>query len=570
MLAEISVLEKKSAMGFAARTLFLLSALYGMVFILGDFALLHGKAPLWIGIVFAAAIIGCQYLLSPWLIELCYSIDWDEDAAPAPVRAFVERICREHNLPLLKIGVIESGTPNAFAFGRVRSDARIVVTRGLLDMLDEEETNAVLAHEIGHVAHYDFAVMAVAAMAPLLLWQIYIWTRRVNQLRVVSYAAYVSYWAGQFMVLMLNRTREYGADAFSAHAAHAPNALSSALVKIAYGMVRERSEAARLVKQGDAESKKAARRSLEVGRSLSLMGIMSASSNESALALGEASAEDAARVMRWDLVNPWARVYELSSTHPLTALRLRELNREAASQGQDAAYPLPQDARVRWSGFPVEFLFWAAPLVCGFLLVTWAWIGRDLRRLGIEMPAHLAPWLLVILGVTWAARIGFRYRGEFRCKQVKDLIEDLSASQMRPVAVEIEGEIVGNGLPGAFWSPDLVLRDDTGLMFLFYRSSIPFGRMVFAFRSADRLIGERVLVQGWYRRGLRPYIEMSRIEARVSKAAPENGPVSIFGRQGARTRLEYEYLVERSYSRWIQLALSAACAAAGMIWLLGI
>jgi hypothetical protein len=178
--------------------------------------------------------------------------------------------------------------------------------------------------------------------------------------------------------------------------------------------------------------------------------------------------------------------------------------------------------------------------------------------------------VLVVLGVTWAARIGFRYRGEFKCRQVKDLIEDLSVSQMRPVAVEIEGEIVGNGLPGAFWSPDLVLRDDTGLMFLFYRASIPFGRMLFAFRSADRLIGERVLVQGWYRRGLKPYIEMSRIVARVSKPAPENGPVSLFGTQGARTRLEYEFLVERSYSRWIQLAISAACTAAGMIWLLGI
>jgi Zn-dependent protease with chaperone function len=298
---KILLLEKKSAMGFAGRTLLLLSALYGMVFVLGDLALLHGKAPLWAGVIFAAAIIGLQYLLSPWLIQLCYSINWDHDAAPAPVRAFVERMCREHNLPQLKIGVIESGTPNAFAFGRVRSDARIVVTRGLLDSLTQEETNAVLAHEIGHVAHLDFAVMAVAAMAPLLLWQIYIWTRRVNQLRVVSYAAYASYWAGQFMVLMLNRTREYGADAFSAHAVHAPNALSSALVKIAYGMVRERSEAARLVKQGDAESKKDARRSLEVGRSLSLMGIMSATSNENALALSEAGAEDAARVMRWDL-----------------------------------------------------------------------------------------------------------------------------------------------------------------------------------------------------------------------------------------------------------------------------
>ena len=556
-------------MGFASRSLLLLFVLYGLVFVVGDAALLHGQAPIWAGVIFVVVLIGVQYLLSPWFIELCFSIDWEEDAVPPAVRAFVERMCREHNLPQLRIGIIESGTPNAFAFGRLQSDARIVITRGLLDMLTEDETNAVLAHEIGHVAHYDFAVMAVASMAPLLLWQIYVWTNRVNNLRLVSYAAYVAYWAGQFLLLMLNRTREYGADHFSAQAAHAPNALSSALVKISYGMVRERSEAARLAAEGDSSSKKAARKTLQFGHALSLMGIMSASSNSNALALGESSPEDAARVMRWDLVNPWARVYELSSTHPLTAMRLRALNREAEVQGQNAAYPLPQDTRIRWAGLPVEFVFWAAPFVCGFLLFTWGWIGKDLRRLGIEPPQNFLPWLLLLLGITWAARIVFRYHGSFQRRKVKDLIEDLDVSQMRPRAVEIEGEVVGHGIPGAFWSPDLVLRDDTGLMFLLYRSSIPFGRLFFALRSADRLIGERVIIQGWYRRGLRPYVEMARVEAQVSKSSGEKGPLSLFGKDGVTTPVEYEQLVERSYSRWIQLALSAACTAIGILWLLG-
>jgi heat shock protein HtpX len=556
-------------MGFASRSLLLLFVLYGLVFAVGDAALLHGQAPLWAGVAFVFVLIGVQYLLSPWIIELCYSIDWDENSVPPAVRAFVDRLCLERRLPHLKIGIIESGTPNAFAFGRVRRDARIVLTRGLLDILTQEETEAVLAHEIGHVAHYDFAFMALASLGPLLLWQIYVWTNRVNNLRIVSYAAYLAYWVGQFLLLMLNRTREYGADHFSAEAAHAPNALASALVKIAYGMVTQRSEAARLAKEGDKDAKKEARKQLQFGHALSLMGIMSASPNSNALALGMSNAEDAARVMQWDLVNPWARVYELSSTHPLTAMRLRALNRDAAHQGQNIAYPLPLDTRVRWAGFPVEFVFWAAPLVCGFLLFTWWWIGRDLRHLGFAFPANFLPWLLVATGITWGARIGFRYRGVFQRKQVRELIEDLGVSQMRPRAVEIEGEIIGHGVPGAFWSPDLVLRDETGLMFLLYRSSIPLGRLFFALRSADRLQGERVKVQGWYRRGLRPYVEMSRVEARVSKATPGSGPVSIFGKDGASAPIEYETLVERSYSRWIQLAVSAACAAAGVLWLMG-
>jgi hypothetical protein len=252
-----------------------------------------------------------------------------------------------------------------------------------------------------------------------------------------------------------------------------------------------------------------------------------------------------------------------------TAMRLRVHHREAPVRSRDAVFPLPQAARARWSGVPVEFLFWVAPLVCCFLLCTWMWVGRNPHRFGIVLPQHFVPWLLVALGVTWAARIGFRYYGEFDQAEVKDLIADQGVSQMRPRAVEIEGEIAGNARPGARWSPDLVLKDDTGSVLLYYRSSIPLGRQFFAFHSADRLVGQPVKVQGWYRRGSEPYIEISRIEACVSKPTGESGPISLFGKEGERRRLEYEFLVERSYSRWIQLQLSAACAAVGVVLLLG-
>jgi heat shock protein HtpX len=554
-------------MGFITRSLLVLCVLYGLLFAIGDAYLLHGEAPIWWAVVFVVGLVGVQYLIAPWLIEMFFSIDFDEAAVPAAQRAFIERLCRERGLPMPRLGMIESGTPNAFAFGRLQRDARIVVTRGLVDILTEDEANAVLAHELGHIAHYDFAVMALATLAPMLLYQIYAWTRgRNDHLRILSYVAYLAYWVGQFMVLLLNRTREYGADHFSAEVTREPCALSSALVKIGYGMVRERGEAQRLATHGDKEDKKTARRQQQLGQALGLMGIASATGGD-AMALGEASPAEAARVMRWDLVNPWARFYELNSTHPLTAMRLRALNREAAGLGQNAAYPLPENTRVRWAGFPVEFVFWLAPLACGFVLFSWLWVGRSLREMGIAAPPHFLPWMLIALGVTWAARIAFRYRGRFVRAQVGDLLEDMEVSQMRPRAVEIEGEVVGHGIPGAIWSADLVLQDATGMMFLYYRSSLPFGRMLFAIRSADRLIGERVTVRGWYRRGLKPYVEVSQVEARVSTAPKGRGTTRLFG-DAAEAPLAYEQLVERSYSVWIQLALTAACAAGGMIWLL--
>ncbi|SEG19351.1 Zn-dependent protease with chaperone function [Bryocella elongata] len=556
-------------MGFLGRTLAVLLVLYGLVFVVADLALLHADAPLWVGFAFAVAFIGLQYVAAPWLIERVFSIDFSADAMPAAQREFIESLCKQRGIPVPRMGVIYSGTPNAFAFGRLRRDARIVVTEGLLKICSEEEANAVLAHELGHIAHYDFAVMTLGALAPLLLYQVYVWTRSVSNLRIVSYAAYVSYWVGQFLVMFLSRTREYGADHFSAEVTRTPSALSSALMKIAYGMVKERSEAleAKADKGASKDTKKDAERSLQLGTQLGLMGISAASGGE-ALMLAT-NADEAARVMRWDLVNPWAKVYELNSTHPLTALRLKALNKEAVKLGQEPAYPLPEDARkVNWVGFPIEFVVWALPYALGFLLLSYAWVGR---KLPLDLPEKTLPLMVIALGATWAVRIAYRYHGSFKAAKVQDLLEDVTVSQMRPRAVQIEGEVIGNGVPGAFWSPDLVLQDDSGMMYLLYRSSVPLGRLFFAMTSVNRLIGNRVTVQGWYRRGLKPYVEMARVEAKVVKNSG-SGMITLFGKRedGSEAPVEYETLVERSYSRWIQTAAAGACVAGGVIWLLNV
>lgn len=182
-------------MRFALRSVLVLSVLYALVFVAADVFLLHNQAPLWFGLVFAVAVIGAQYLVAPYLIEWILPIRYCDDGLPAASHDFVMQLCRERDLPCPKLGLIESGTPNAFVFGRLQKDARLIVTRGLLDILSEEELNAVLAHEIGHIAHYDFLVMAVAALAPLLLWQVSNLTNHAGDHgRLISFGSYLAYW----------------------------------------------------------------------------------------------------------------------------------------------------------------------------------------------------------------------------------------------------------------------------------------------------------------------------------------------------------------------------------------
>jgi heat shock protein HtpX len=532
-------------MKFLTRSLLFLLALYGLVFAIVDWYLARSGAGLWFAIVWAVVFIGLQYLIAPTIIEWVLDISWCDEEAKLPDanREFIEKLCAERGLKVPRLGIIYSGTPNAFSFGRVRRDARIVVTSGLLEVLTPEEANAVLAHELGHVEHWDFAVMTIAALAPLMLYQIYVWTDRISNTRAVAYGAYVCYLISQYVVLMLNRTREYFADHYAACVTHAPVALSSALVKIAYGMVREEGEYQRVMAMGDKDDKKDARKMRRLAGTVALMGISNVRSG-SALALGQANATEAAAVMKWDLVNPWARFYELSSTHPLTALRVKALNRDAEEMHQAVQYPLPQDQRVAWGRFPVEFSVWVLPVLSGALLVTSFWFPNVFAWLNVQLPENFRPMLLMALGVTWFVRILSRYRGEFVDANVGVLLEDLEVSQMRPRAVRLKGKIVGRGEPGAFWSPDLVMRDETGIIFLLYRSSIPFARFIFGTVNAETYEGQEVLVDGWFRRGLVPYVEMSKLT----------------DASGASHRL---------YSRWIQCAAAAACVMIGWLWLTG-
>ena len=148
----------------------------------------------------------------------------------------------------------------------------------------------------------------------------------------------------------------------------------------------------------------------------------------------------------------------------------------------------------------------------------------------------------MLAGITWIVRVAYRYRGKFQEAKIETLLEDLEVSQMRPRAVLLRGRILGRGESGVAWSPDLVLRDDTGLIFVLYRQTIPFARVLFGATEAETFVDQEVVIEGWYRRGATPYVEMSKITA------------------------EY-HQVHRTYSRWVQCALSVAAIVAGWIWL---
>ena len=139
---------------------------------------------------------------------------------------------------------------------------------------------------------------------------------------------------------------------------------------------------------------------------------------------------------------------------------------------QAVRYPLPEDRRVGWGRFPLEILLWALPwlVVVALWMAAWhaEWLAFLARPETVETPSRSCSSLL---GAAWMLRISFRYRGRFEDASIGSLLEDVEVSQMRPRAVRLKGEILGRGVPGAFWSADLVLRDPTGILFILYRQA---------------------------------------------------------------------------------------------------
>ncbi|GAA5137338.1 zinc metalloprotease HtpX [Alloalcanivorax gelatiniphagus] len=159
------------------------------------------------------------------------------------LHGMIDRLCALADMPKPRVGVADMGMPNAFATGRSPDRSVVCVTTGILQTLDAEELEAVLAHELSHVAHRDVLVMTVASSAGIaagLLMRFAQFggmgrSRNSGALPAVLVAVLVSLlvYAVSFVLLrLLSRYRELSADRAGAYLTLKPGSLASALQKI--------------------------------------------------------------------------------------------------------------------------------------------------------------------------------------------------------------------------------------------------------------------------------------------------------------------------------------------------
>ena len=223
-------------------TMFMLGFLYAAFAL---FLMATGMQLMFVGVIVGFMVV-IQYYMSDRLILMSTGAKQVSIDQEPQLHQMVETLADRYEMPMPKVAVIDTEVPNAFATGRNPKNALVAVTTGIQRRLNKRELQAVIGHELAHVANRDMKVLAIANflvtltsfLMTMLFWNMLfggMGGRRNNSgsgIMIVYLVTIVVYSLGQLLVLALTRYREYGADHTGAEISGDPGALADALEKI--------------------------------------------------------------------------------------------------------------------------------------------------------------------------------------------------------------------------------------------------------------------------------------------------------------------------------------------------
>lgn len=227
------------------KTAFLLTALTLLLVLAGEY--FGGQNGMILAFIIAAGMNFVSYFFSDKIALAMYRAQPVTREQLPRAYQVVERLTQRIGLPMPKIYVIPSDSPNAFATGRNPGHASVAVTQGILNLLNDEELEGVLAHELGHVKNRDILTSSIAATlagAITILARFGFWgamftgyggggrDRRGGGGLGALLMLFLAPIAAALIQLAVSRSREYEADATGAHITGDPYALASALEKL--------------------------------------------------------------------------------------------------------------------------------------------------------------------------------------------------------------------------------------------------------------------------------------------------------------------------------------------------
>ncbi len=473
--------------------------------------------PYWLCYGAAAGLLVVFYAAFPGLVDRTLPIQWAEAAdLPAPVYDFIIETASVNRIPAPRIGILDDSIPNLYGYGHWPRDARLVITRGLIDLLDEAELKAVLAYELGNIKSCGFAVLGMGLFLPLLCArtiQSLLKRRKIlGRVSAIPVALlYLVLHIGMFFCYPFSRYRSYYADAFSCFVTDDVNPLIQAILKIiGHATTRVMSE--------DVYE------NVYLPSAIKPLGFLDPSfAGHMALkSLSEVSDDLAgiADLIKKDMQRPRLATELLGYSHLHPFVRIMYLEETAISMGLLSNFDFRGMKMVsEGSGvsyFAYEYLSLLG-LLCGLLLAAFS-----LHLYGSPVVALFNG--LLTYSCFYGLKLYLSYPGQTFQPLTLNQIEEQSHDQIHTLLpVQISGRIYPQYLPGKIFSNNAVIVDETGVAILDFQKPLGFFEIFFRLLFSQSFKEENATVYGWYRHFDVSTVEVHRI--RFEDGAQVTSPV---------------------------------------------
>ncbi|NWF60681.1 MAG: M48 family metalloprotease [Fischerella sp.] len=474
------------------------------------------------------------FCLSPWLLDRLLAEFYGQQplakdllnrSSKEAVRV-LQRYCQQRGWQTPKLFIIPLAAPVAFTYGNLPRTARIVVSRGLLEQLADDEIATIYASQLGHIAHRDYGVMSLVLLVTIPVYQLYrqfaewgdrslpsIWHHVLGVLASLIYCVWCLLVG---TALWLSQLRLYYSDRVGAEVTGNPNGLTRALLKIAIGIA------------GDVQKQE------HTSWQLESLNIVMPVGYEQSLCLGSiASHTTFESFLMWDNLNPYRWWFVINNTHPLIGDRLQRLCQIARNWHvvPELYLESQRPLRVKRQSFLLQIapflgiilgivfggLIWLIwQIIFAFKILNLTWIYDDWNFLKGSILIGFSIGILLRINSFFPNIKPTNVQTDDR---LPNLLTNPAALPIDSTGVRLVGKLLGRQGTSNYLGQDLILQSSTGLVKLHH---VPWLRQGI---NLQELIGRQIVVTGWLRRGATPWIDIQSLQTQGGRTLNSPHPI---------------------------------------------